>query len=396
MQKYVPYILGLLLVACIAGCGSGGTTTSAPPVYAAPKSFASYSSLPDTPRGGAVQWGAISTSAKSFSNYSVSTVTGIAGSSGFTDGPPALFNHPTDITFDANGKNFYVTDYLNNAIRKITSGGVVTTLQCTDLATGAVVVFNRPNGITTDGKNLYVVDTGSNTVRVIEIATNIATRIGSAIGLAGSIDSTDRTAVLFNQPIGITTDGKNLYVTDFNNATVRWIDINNNYAVSTLAGAPGVSGSTDGKPEDARFHLPGRITTDGKNLYLTDFYSRTIRQIDIRTGTVTTIAGSPGPESSDYGTADGTGSAAHFNQPNGITTDGINLYVTDTYLNSIRKIVISSGDVTTIAGIPAKNGIGGNVDSPGTPSFYSPIGITTDGTSLFVADSYNNTIRKIR
>ena len=224
---------------------------------------------------------------------------------------------------------------------------MISTLQCT--TDGIIPIgFNRPSSITTDGTNLYVVDSGSNTVKFINIATRIVTIIGSTTGLAGSVDSaTDITAVRFNQPIGITTDGINLYVTDFNNATVRRIDIATK-AVSTLAGTSGASGSSDGVQGAARFHLPGRITTDGVNLYLTDFYNRTIRKIEIKSGTVTTIAGTPGPLGADDGTADGIGTAARFYQPNGITTDGTNLYVTDSYHNTIRKIVIATGAVTTI------------------------------------------------
>ena len=401
MQKYVPYLFGLFLVACITACGSGGTTAATPvAVYNHPATLAT----PNAHMGGAVQGGAISAK---FSNYSVSTWVGIAENAGFsnystTNGPPALFNHPNDITFDSKGNNFYVADFGNNAIRKITPSGTVTTLQCTDAATGIIPIgFNRPSGITTDGTNIYVVDAGSNSIRVIEIATNKVTIIGSASGLAGSVDSTDNTAVLFNQPTGITTDGVNLYVTDYNNGTVRWIDTNNNYAVYTLAGTSGASGSTDGIQGAASFNRPGRITTDGVNLFLTDFGNRTIRKIDILTGIVTTLAGSPGPLGTDVGTADGIGTAARFNQPDGITTDGTNLYVTDLFQNTIRKVVISTGAVSTISGIPKFNvdntlGQGGSVDSPGTPSFYSPIGITTDGTSLFVADTNNNTIRKIK
>lgn len=420
MQKYVPYklLLSLFLVASIAACSSSSGTTSSAPVaaYDLPKSFASYSSLPNTPRGGAVQWGAISTSAK-FSNYSVSTLAGTAGTAGFgnysgNSTTKALFNKPIDITTD--GINFYVADYGNSVIRKVTPAGIVTTLHCTLLDGITPIGFNRPSGITTDGTNLYVADSGSNTIRVVEIATTKTTTvfptapstaivsnrvtaiIGSALGLAGSVDSTDSTAVLFNQPTGITTDGVNLYVTDFNNATVRWIDLKNKYAVYTLAGTSGASGSSDGIREAARFNLPGRITTDGKHLYLTDFYNRTIRRIEISSGTVTTIAGNPEPLGADDGTADGIGTSARFNQPNGITTDGANLYVTDSFQNTIRKIVIATGNVTTISGISGTNGIGGAVDSPGTPSFYSPSGITTDGTSLFVVEGFNNTIRKIR
>lgn len=328
---------------------------------------------------------------------SVSTVAGTAGSAGFNNyssnsSSPSLLNHSTDITTD--GANFYVADYGNNAIRQISPAGMVSTLQCTTDGT-TPSTFNRPTGITTDGINLYVADSGSNTIRFININTKIVTVIGSATGLAGSIDSTDITAVRFNQPIGITTDGVNLYVTDFNNATVRRINIATK-AVFTLAGTSGASGTADGIQGAARFNMPGRITTDGVHIYLSDFYNRTIRKIEISTGSVTTIAGTPGQLGSDGGTLDGIGTAARFNQPNGITTDGTNLYVTDSFQNTIRKIVIASGVVSTISGISGTAGIGGNVDSPGTPAFYTPIGMTTDGISLYVADAFNNTVRKIQ
>ncbi len=305
---------------------------------------------------------------------------------------------------------------MNNAIRQIViSTGAVTTLQCTDAA-GAAISFNQPHGITTsaDGKTLYVVDSGSNTIRFIDLDTKkVTTIIGSTTGVAGSVDvqvvtpatTADVTLARFNQPTGITTDGVNLYVTDFNNDTVRRIDLGTK-AVSTMAGASGAIGSADGTQDAARFNKPTRITTDGTNLYLTDVFNRTIRQIVIKSGNVTTIAGAPGPLGHDAGSIDGSGAVARFNQPNGITTDGTYLYVTDSYQNIIRRIVIpkngevTTSEVTTIAGIPktaedSSIGVGGNVDSPGTPSFYTPIGITTDGTSLFVVDTFNNTIRKI-
>jgi sugar lactone lactonase YvrE len=354
------------------------------------------------------------------SSNTVSTFTGVAGSAGFgnystTNGPPAKFNHPTGITTD--GISFYVADYGNNLIRKVTSAGVVTTLACKDAVTAVPVGFNQPSDITTDGTNLYVVDSGSNMIRVIEIATHSysVTTIGSTTGQAGFADVTvvspattaDATLARFNQPIGITTDGINLYVTDSGNHAVRRINILTR-AVTTLAGIPRSSGAADGGQGVALFNHPGRITTDGVNLYLADFDNRMIRMIDIRTGTVTTIAGATTPGVSESisalnnGSADGVGTVARFYHPNGITTDGTYLYVTDSYQNTIRRIDKAAPyNVTTISGT-AKSisdpylGKGGSVDSPGTPSFYSPIGITTDGISLFVTDRENSTIRKIQ
>ena len=118
-----------------------------------------------------------------------------------------------------------------------------------------------------------------------------------------------------------------------------------------------------------------------------DIQYQTIRKIVISTGVTTTIAGAAG----SGGTTDGTGTSARFYYPTGITTDGTNLYVADRNNHRIRKIVISSGVVTTLAG-----GSSGNTDATGTSAqFAQPHGITTDGTSLYVTDRLNDTVRKI-
>jgi sugar lactone lactonase YvrE len=112
-----------------------------------------------------------------------------------------------------------------------------------------------------------------------------------------------------------------------------------------------------------------------------------IRKIVISTGAVTTVAGT-----GSSGSANGTGTSASFNYPNGITTDGTNLYVGDTSNHLIRKIVISTGVVTPLAG----TGDNGSANGTGTSaSFYNPFGITTDGTNLYVVDTNNHRIRKI-
>ena len=102
---------------------------------------------------------------------------------------------------------------------------------------------------------------------------------------------------------------------------------------------------------------------------------------------VTTLAGT-----GSSGSANGTGTSASFYNPYGITTDGTNLYVGDAINHLIRKIVISTGAVTTVAG----TGSSGSANGTGTSaSFYNPLGITTDGTNLYVADISNHLIRKI-
>ena len=101
---------------------------------------------------------------------------------------------------------------------------------------------------------------------------------------------------------------------------------------------------------------------------------------------VTTLAGT-----GSAGSSNGTGTSASFDSPRGITTDGTNLYVVDSN-HLIRKIVISTGAVTTVAG----TGSSGSANGTGTSASFSyPSGITTDGTNLYVTDIYNPLIRKI-
>jgi len=118
-----------------------------------------------------------------------------------------------------------------------------------------------------------------------------------------------------------------------------------------------------------------------------DFGNHLIRKIVLSTGAVTNLAGT-----GSSGSANGTGTSASFSKPWGITTDGTNLYVGGTDNHLIRQIVISTGVVTTVAG----TGSSGSANGTGTSaSFYKPFGITTDGTNLYIADYGNHKIRQI-
>jgi DNA-binding beta-propeller fold protein YncE len=324
----------------------------------------------------------------------VTTVAGSAGSTGSANGigAAARFFFPVGITTD--GTNLYVTDFNNSTIRKIViATGEVSTIAGTPGTagsadgTGATARFNKPYGITTDGTNLYVADSNNNTIRKIVIATQEVTTIAGTPGTTGFADGTGG-AASFISPEGIILNGGNLYLTDSNNHTIRQIVLATG-AVTTIAGTPGASGWLDATGPAALFNVPQGITTDGPNLYVTDSNNFVIRQIALSTGAVTTIAGRPG----SFGFTDGFGFAANFNHPIGITTDGTNLYVTDTTNSEIRRIVISTAAVTTVAGAPL---VRGSADgSVGVATFDQPFGITRVGRDLYVADTNNNTIRKI-
>jgi len=194
----------------------------------------------------------------------------------------------------------------------------------------------------------------------------------------------------FNGPQKVTTDGTNLYVSDIDNNAIRKVVIATG-EVTTLAGggamSAGTSGNADGTGTNALFNGLKGITTDGTNLYVADTINNLIRKVVIATGVVSTLAGS-----GSAGASNGTGNTAEFDEPEGITTDGTSLYVADTANHSIRKINIASTVVSTLAGSGASGALNGTGISA---SFTNPGGITTDGTSLYVADTGNHEIRKI-
>ena len=325
-------------------------------------------------------------------NSLVTTLAGTVGVSSSTDGTGigAKFYGPWYITTD--GSNLYVAD--GYTVRKVViATGQVTTLAGTaglsgsTEGTGSAARFAYAYGITTDGTNLYVVDLSNYNIRKVVIATGEVTTLAGAAGVSGYADGIG-TAARFKYPYGITTDGTNLYVADTYNGTVRKIVIATR-EVTTLAGTAGVGGSTDGTGSAAKFCGPEALTTDGTYLYVSDSCNHIIRKIVIATRVVTTLAGT----ADVTGSTDGTGAAAKFKWPRGMTMDGANLYVTDNNNATIRKIVIATGEVTTLAG---SAGVTGYTDGIGSVArFNMPYGITTDGTNLYVADQGNYTIRKI-
>jgi hypothetical protein len=379
MRESVAVFFALVSMVFITGCG-GSSTTATTTYDKLPTPFASYSAI----RGNRIANGPLQLPFTNFSTISGSSV-GFSNHSTATS-PPAKYNRPMAVTTD--GTYLYVADNLNHAIRQIniatgvdkTIAGNVSGLAGSTDGTGNAASFNLPRDITTDGTNLYVADSGNYMIRKIVISTGVVTTIAGAVGAVGSIDADIGTNARFNVINGITTDGISLYVTDSKN-TIRRIALSGTFPVTTLAGTPGTSGSTDGTQGAARFNLPQHITTDGPNLYVTDFTASTIRKIVLATGAVTTIAGKfepGGAVGSNVDSTDGTGQTARFNHPDGITTDGFNLYVTDSYDNLVRKIVLNS--TTVYSGLVTTLANNGAVDVTST------VGITTDGISLFITD----------
>jgi hypothetical protein len=325
----------------------------------------------------------------------VTTLAGTAGVTGHADGAGAAasFNHPTGIATDS-AANVYVVDTNNNTIRMITPAGVVSTLAGTAGiighadGTGAAASFAYPEGVATDSAaNVYVADTNNNTIRKIT-PTGVVTTLAGTAGVTGHVDGSGA-AASFSRPYGVATDSaNNVYVADANNNNIRMVTLAG--VVTTLAGTAGVTGSADGTGATASFNFPASVATDSAgNVYVADYFNSTIRKIT-PAAAVTTLAGA----AAVTGYADGTGATASFNSPAGVGADSTgNVYVADTYNNTIRKIT-PAGVVTTLAGTA---GVIGHADGTGAAaSFYYPRGIATNSAgNVYVADYYNSTIREI-
>ena len=219
-------------------------------------------------------------------------------------------------------------------------------------------------------------------------ATGVVTTFAGAPGTTGSSDGSGP-AASFDVPRGVAVDTEgNVYVADTFNSTIR--KITSEGPVSTFAGTATATGTTDAQGTAARFNYPRGIATDGEgNVYVADTNSNTIRRITAG-GTVTTVAGTAGVA----GSHDDTGTLATFDHPAGITVDTAGVvYVADTNNGTIRRID-TLGVVTTLAGTA---GVVGWADGTGgTASFNHPRGIAVDRSgNLYVADYSNNMIRKI-
>jgi sugar lactone lactonase YvrE len=218
----------------------------------------------------------------SFGLRNVSTVAG-TGVAGYKDGSAleAQFNSPNDVVVDGAG-NIFVTEFKNHTVRKITPSGVVSTFAGNGTAgwqdgVGTGAQFNQPGGLAIDGAgNLYVTEFTGQRIRKVTPGGLVTTVAGT--NKAGFMDGQGSEA-LFNMPDGIAVDSLgNLYVSEDGNHAVRKVDASGN--VTTVAGL-GVGGFKDGDKGTALFNSPGGIMWHPSgSLYVSDTYNHAIRRID--------------------------------------------------------------------------------------------------------------------
>jgi sugar lactone lactonase YvrE len=374
--------------------------------------------------------------------------TGIAGPGG--DGGPATsaqLNFPSGLVFDSAG-DLILADGLNNRIRKIDPSGIITTIAGTGAAgyTGdggpaLNATFNQVWDVTYDpAGNLYIIDIGNCAVRVVNTSGVINTYAGNGTCSFGG-DGGPANHANLNFPRGIVFAGGNLYISDTANHRIR--KVNAHQTISTFAGTgqPGFGGD-GGKATKARIGNPKGLAFRKGTLYISNAGLARIRTVTVSTGIIKTYAGSTfgydgdghpllsslflsptglrfdssgnllvvdsfnqrlrraasGVMKTIAGGAIRDGSAATsaaLVQPEAIAFDKSgNYYTADAAGNRIRK-VSKTGKISTVAG----NGVSGYTGDGGkatAATLWYPLGVALDSSNnLFIADDFNNVVRKV-
>ena len=317
------------------------------------------------------------------SNWSVSTIsTSMRGGSG--------------IAVDAGG-NVYVADgtFGDSGVFKVGGGGALTEIAGSNAVgfglvidgVGAAANFSDAEGMVFDGNALYVADPTGGVVRKIDLANNMVT---TPVGVTPDMPYTSGAgrSVVLNRPAGVAlADAATLIVGD--SSSLESVTLPG-ASLTVVAGKLGYGGGTDGIGTAASVAPTGVVSDGAGKIYFCGY--NTVRRYDVASGKVDTLAGIEGSNGSD----DGTKTAARFYWPQGIALDGAGgiLYVSDTQNHTIRKVVIATGEVSTLAGTA---GMFGAADGTGGAArFFYPRGLAYDGKgALYVADSENGAIRRV-
>lgn len=314
-------------------------------------------------------------------------------------GSDAKFYHPNQLVTNGNSlyvsdQYNHVLRRINLITKAVTTiAGAPGTSGCIDSdAAGLGAKFTYPAGLTLDptGLFLYVADQYCHAIRRVEIATGRVVTVAGYLGSAGAADGTLSGRLFY--PFGIATDNVYLYVSDEYNHSIRRVDVADFGRITTLAGALGQAGAVDGTGSDARFKYPLGLSTDGVNLYVADYSNHAIRKVEIASGVVTTLAGtlSTPPTYGQVNTATGPGSDAKFYYPYSTATDGSVVYVADHSNGVIRRIQIATGQVETVIPYGTRRDGALNYAVMGHST-----GVALDGSTLYFSEFYNHGIRKI-
>ena len=251
----------------------------------------------------------------------------------------------------------------------------------------ARAAFSNPQGMAFDGRNLYVADAGNHALRLVDLAAKTVRTIAGTGQQAREFNRYGKALQTpLNSPWDMALNGRTLYIAMAGAHQLWRMDLQSGL-IRPHAGTVR-EGRLDGPLMRADLAQPSGLAFDGRRLYFADSENNSIRAADIEpNGEVATLAGG---DLFDFGDTDGIGPEARFQHPLGVAFHAGMLYIADTYNNRIRRLGLSDGAVTTYAG----TGEAGLRDG-GEPMFDGPAGITAAGEKLFVADTNNHSVRMV-
>ncbi|MEO8760214.1 MAG: T9SS type A sorting domain-containing protein [Bacteroidia bacterium] len=339
---------------------------------------------------------------------------GVADNTG-NGGPAsnAAIQQPSQIAIDAS-RNVYFSDAAANVIRKIDANTGVITIFAGDGTQGSAGANNgdggqattaqlyQPSGLAVDASgNIYISDHNDYVVRKVDVSTGIITTIAGdgTQGNPGAIngDGGQATSAQLTNPQGLALDAAgNLYINDAYDYTIRKVDVSTGIITSVVGNRTFGSSGDGGQATAAQLYdIEGLAVDATGNIYISEDYNNTVRVVNASTGIITTIAGNGG-----NGAFTGDGGAATLADlyaPQGLTVNNGNLYISDNTNNVIRKVDLSTGIITTVAGIGTTSGDFTGDGGPATNAKLSgPADCKTDFQgNLYIADNYNNRIRYV-
>ena len=248
--------------------------------------------------------------------------------------------------------------------------------------------------VSADGNTIYVAARSQHCIFKVSSGTLTIVAGNGTPGYNG--DNILATSALLYYPTGLALDGSgNLYISDTTNERIRRIDKTTGI-ITTVAGAGSYGFSGDGGPATAaQFARPQGIAVDSLNnlLYVADIDNERIRKVDLTSGTITTVAGNG---TAGYSGDGGPAIIASLNNPTGVAVDSLgNLYIADGDNFRVRR-VDTSGVITTFAG-NGINGFAGNGGPATSAELSGGLGLAVDTTDnlLLIADTYNLAVRGV-
>ncbi|MDR2334034.1 MAG: putative Ig domain-containing protein [Burkholderiaceae bacterium] len=305
---------------------------------------------------------------------------------------------PSGVAVDSSG-NLFIADKGNNRIRKVNPGGVISTVAGTgsysfggDGAAATAAQLKIPIGVAVDSNgNLFVADLGNNRIRKVNSGGVITTVAGNGnFGFGG--DGAAATAAQLYNPFGVAVDSSgNLFIADYGNHRIRKVDPGG--IISTVAGNGSVGFGGDGAAATAaQLSFPSGVAVDSSgNLFIADYGNNRIRKVDT-SGIIKTVAGNG---SGGFGGDGLAATAAQLYHPSGVAVDNSgNLFIADLYNHRVRKLD-TGGVITTVAG-NGNFGFGGDGAAATAAQLFYPISVAVDSSgNLFIADQSNQRIRKV-